>query len=242
MQFKAVTGSAAPKRSECAVLGVFEGHELTAATRAFDQRHGRRIAALLRRGDFPARLGDTFLLSDVGEGQTRALLVGLGARKNYNRKAYRRALQAALQTLARTGVKHALVWLAHETVPGVDPYYAGRFAAEAAANVLYRIPDLKTGARPAPPPLSGLTLVVADAAAARAAQQGLGDGAAIADGMKVTRDLANLPANVCTPRHLGRAARALGKKYRALKVKVLERRAIEKVAHGRVPFRHPRQR
>jgi leucyl aminopeptidase len=232
MQLKAVTGSAAPKRSECAVLGVFEGHELASATLAFDRRHGRRIATLLRRGDFPARLGDTFLLSDLGEGQARALLVGLGPRKTYNRKAYRRALQAALQTLTRTGVKHAVVWLTQEPVPGVDPYYAGRFAAEAAANVLYRIPDLKTGAKPAPPALGRLTLVLADAVAARAAQQGLNDGAAIAEGMKVTRDLANLPANVCTPRHLGRAARKLGKKHRALKVKVLERRAIERLRMG----------
>jgi len=232
MQFNAVSGSAAPKRSDCAVLGVFEEHELTTATRAFDQRHGRRIAALLKRGDFAARLGDTFLLSDLGGGETRALLVGLGARKSYNRKAYRRALQAALQTLTRTGAKHAVVWLAHEAAPGVDSYYAGRFAAEAAANVLYRIPDLKTGTRPAPPALSRLTLVVADAAAARAAQRGLDDGAAIADGMKVTRDLANLPANVCTPRHLGRAARALGKKYPNLRVKVLERRAIERLRMG----------
>ncbi len=117
-------------------------------------------------------------------------------------------------------------------MPGVDPYYAGRFAAEAAANVLYRIPDLKTSAKPTPPALGRLTLVVADAVAARAAQRGLDDGAAIADGMKVTRDLANLPANVCTPRHLGRAARKLGKKYRALKVKVLERRAIERLRMG----------
>ena len=158
--------------------------------------------------------------------------MGLGARKSYNRKAYRRALQAALQTLTRTGVKHAVVWLAHEPVPGVDPYYAGRFAAEAAANVLYRIPDLKTGVKPSPPALIRLTLVLADAVAAREAQRGLHDGAAIADGMKVTRDLANLPANVCTPRHLGRAARTLGKKYRPLKVKVLERRAIEKLRMG----------
>ena len=118
-------------------------------------------------------------------------------------------------------------------MPGVDPYYAGRFAAEAAANVLYRIPDLKTAVpSPLAPALSRLTLVVADAVAARAAQRGLDDGAAIADGMKVTRDLANLPANVCTPRHLGRAARTLGKKYRALKVKVLERRAIERLRMG----------
>ncbi len=233
MQFNAVSGSAAHRRSECVVLGVYEARELTAAARLFDGRHRRRIAALLRRGDFPARLGDTLLLSDVGDGpNARVLLVGLGARKTYNRKAYRRALQSALQALTRTGVRHAVLWLAHEAAAGVEAYYAGRYAAEAAANVLYRIPDLKTGTRPAAPVLNRLTLALADADAAHAAQRGLDDGTAIADGMKVTRDLANLPANVCTPRHLGRAARALAKRYRALKVKVLQRRAIERLRMG----------
>src|SRR5262249_21333160 len=77
-----------------------------------------------------------------------------------------------------------------------------------------------------------LTVVFADKTAAREAQRGLDDGAAIADGMKLTRDLANLPANVCTPRHIGRAARALGKKHRALRVRVFERRAIERLRMG----------
>ncbi|HKE44453.1 MAG TPA: leucyl aminopeptidase [Steroidobacteraceae bacterium] len=233
MQFNAVTGSAAPKRSDCAVLGVYEAHELAAATRTFDGRHGRRIAALLRRGDFAGRLGDTLLVSDSAHGpNARVLLVGLGPRKSYNRKAYRRALLASLHALTRTGAAHAVSWLAHESVAGLDAYYAGRFAAEAAANVLYRIPDLKTGTRPPAPALRRLTSVLADAAAARDAQRGLNDGAAIADGMKITRDLANLPANVCTPRHIGRAARALAKKHRALRVKVLERRAIERLRMG----------
>src|SRR5882672_5358613 len=120
MQFNAVTGSAAPKRSECMVLGVYEAHELTAGARAFDRQHGRRISAL----------------------------VGRGPRKSYNRKAYRRVLQAALSALTRTGAQNAVSWLAHEPVTGLDAYYAGRFASEGAANVLYRIPDLKTGARP----------------------------------------------------------------------------------------------
>jgi leucyl aminopeptidase len=233
MQFNAVTGSTAPKRSECVLLGVYEAHELTAAARAFDARHGRRIAALLRRGDFAGRPGDTLLLDNPSDGSNaRVLLVGLGARKTYNRKAHRRALQAALYALTRTGTQHAVSWLSHEPVSGLDAYYAGRFAAEAAANVLYRIPDLKTGARPPAPALHRLTVVVADKAAAREAQRGLDDGAAIADGMKLTRDLANLPANVCTPRHIGRAARALAKKHRSMRVKILERRAIEKLRMG----------
>src|SRR5882672_9834104 len=147
MQFNAVTGSAAPKRSECMVLGVYEAHELTAGARAFDRQHGRRISALLRRGDFAGRLGDTLLLSSLGDGaNARVLLVGLGPRKSYNRKAYRRVLQAALSALTRTGAQNAVSWLAHEPVTGLDAYYAGRFASEGAANVLYRIPDLKTGA------------------------------------------------------------------------------------------------
>ena len=153
MQSKAVTGIGRRQRSECAALGVsFEGHELASATLAFDRRRPRaahrdavatgvisprvwairssfRISAKDRRAP---RWWDSDRAQDL---QPQGLPDA--------------PLQAALQTLTRTGVKHAVVWLTQEPVPGVDPYYAGRFAAEAAANVLYRIPDR----RPVPNPL-----------------------------------------------------------------------------------------
>jgi leucyl aminopeptidase len=232
MDFKAVTASAADLRSDCAVLGIHEPRDLTPAARAFDRRHGKRISAVLARGDFAARLGDTLLIDVSGARSGRVLLVGLGPRKTYNRRALRRAMLVAAQALTRTGTRHAASWLAHELPADADAYYAGRFAAETTAAALYRVPDLKSGKRPPVPALQRLSLAVADGTARSGAQRGLEHGAAVAAGQKVTRDLGNLPPNVCTPRYIARSARDLGRRYRSIKVRIFEEAAIERLGMG----------
>jgi leucyl aminopeptidase len=233
MELKAVTGSAGETRSDCVLVGIYESGELSAAAGQLDRRVGKRLSQLVRRGDFSAKLGETQLLAELPHAPAaRVLLVGLGPRKNYDRRAYRRASVAAGHALARTGARHALSWLAHEPVNGVDAYYAGRIAAEALAQVLYRIPDLKTGIKPPQPALRRLSIGVASDKARRDAQRGLDDGKGIAAGMQLTRDLGNLPANVCTPRYLAQAARGLARRQRGLKVRVLSRPAIAKLGMG----------
>ncbi len=233
MELKAVTGSAGEMRSDCALVGIYESGELSAAATQLDRRVGKRLSALVRRGDFAAKLGETQLLAELPNAPApRVLLVGLGPRKSYDRRGHRRASVAASQALARTAARHAVSWLAHEPVTGLDAYYAGRIAAEAVAQVLYRIPDLKTGAKPAPPVLRRLSIGVASDKSRREAQRGLDDGKGIAAGLQLTRDLANLPANVCTPRYLAQAARGLARRQRSIKVRVLGRPAIAKLGMG----------
>jgi leucyl aminopeptidase len=50
--------------------------------------------------------------------------------------------------------------------------------------------------------------------------------------MKVQRDLANLPGNVCTPVYLADAAKALAKQHASVKVQVLDETAIKKEKMG----------
>ena len=49
-----------------------------------------------------------------------------------------------------------------------------------------------------------------------------------AAGMALTKDLGNLPPNVCTPSYLADQARELGKRYK-MKVQVFEREDMKKL-------------
>src|ERR1700733_11405468 len=81
---------------ECLILGVFEEGELTEEARAVDAASGGRIAALLGRGDLSGKIGETLLVTDLtGTKATRALLTGLGPKKNFSRRAWRRACRGA---------------------------------------------------------------------------------------------------------------------------------------------------
>ena len=228
MEFYAVAGGPSARSMACAVVGVFEGGDLPASGLAADTRRGGRIASLLKAGDFHGRAGEVWLL----DGSPKTLLVGLGARKAWSRRAYRRAVTTAIQSLAKTQVTDALLLFGQEPVPETDTYYRARFLAEGTLAALYRINDLKSGKKPTPPKLARVGLAVADKGDLKGARRGLEHGVGIGAGVALTRTLANLPGNVCTPTHLANTARELARRHRSIRVRVLAEAEIRRLKMG----------
>ena len=56
-------------------------------------------------------------------------------------------------------------------------------------------------------------------------------GVAIAQGINLSKDLGNLPPNICNPSYLAKTAQTIGKEHN-LKVQVLERKEIEQLGMG----------
>jgi len=232
MQFHAIKAGSARQRTACAIVGVHEGGVLSGSARQVDRASGGAIGRVLKRGDFSGKGTETFPIVGIRRGPAaRILLVGLGPKSSFGRKPYRRAVFAATQWLAKVNADNATSWLAGDGVPGLDANYAARHAVESVNNALYRIPDLKTGKKPPRPKLSRFGIVVPDADIA-AAERGVRDGIGISAGIASMKDLANLPANVCTPRYLAEAARDLAKAHKSVSVRVLEEREIKRLGMG----------
>ena len=231
MEFGVWTKGLATLQVDCLVLGVFEEGELSGEARSVDAASGGRLKKLLERGDFAGRPGDTQLIADLpGVSATRVLLTGLGTKKLFQRKAWRRACQAALAVIARTRIGSCAIALDRPEAKQLDDYYLGRQVAELTGAALYRVNDLKTGKKP---PAAALRKVLAGPVRkASAAQRGLTEGAAVAAAQSIQRDLANLPPNVCTPLYLAEQARALAKRYASVRVKVLDEPAIRREKMG----------
>ena len=232
MEFQAQAPGARRSRTDCAIVGVHEGGGLARAAGELDRALGGRLSRILGQGDFAGRLGETLLLPDLGRGAAaRVLLVGLGPVKTWGRRAYRRALNAAAQAVVRCGARDALVLLT-DRVPDVDAYYRARFAAEAVEAALYEVPDLKTGRRAGRPRLARVRLACADRSDLAATKRGLAHGSAVAAGSALTRNLANLPANICTPTYLATAARRLAREHRTIRTRVLGERELKRLGMG----------
>src|SRR5450755_1863953 len=155
MHFDTWTTGIAAVPVDCLILGAFEEGELTEEARTVDTATGGRIAALLARGDFSGKIGETLLLTDLaGIKASRVLLTGLGAKKNFARKAWRRAASAALTAVTRTRIASIALAVARPAAKELDDYYLGRAAAELTGAALYQINDLKTAKKPKPSALA----------------------------------------------------------------------------------------
>jgi leucyl aminopeptidase len=233
MRFDIWSKGMAALEVDCLVIGIYEDGRLTEEARAVDSACGGRLRKLLARGDFPGKAAETLLVADLpGIGATRVLLTGLGAKKSFGRKAWRKAWAAAVGALSRTAVRSAALAIGRPEAKELDDYYFGRAVAEITEASLYRINDLKSGKKPKPAALARVLAGPVAGSAAAAVKRGLAHGAAVAAACSVQRDLGNLPGNVCTPTFLAEEARALARRHRSLRVRVLDEAAIRREKMG----------
>ena len=232
MEHFVVTASAARQRTDCAIVGVYEKGALVNAASDLDAKLGGLLSRLVKSGDVRGKLGETLLLSELKSAPCqRIVLVGLGTRDALTRKQYRRALAAATALVIKTGARDAVNYIALERIANTDAYGCARVTAEVVANALYRIPALKS-AKKTPTPALKRVGIAAERGDKAAAERGLAHGQGIASGMAFMRDLANLPANVCTPTYLANAARGLARDYRSIRVKILGEQDMRKLKMG----------
>jgi leucyl aminopeptidase len=233
MEFFATSASPSRQRTDCAIVGVFDKGALSAAAEDLDTKLGGRISKLVKRGDLRGKAGDSLLLADVsGVACERILLVGLGAKDGFTRKQYRKAIGSALATLAKTGARDAISYLSLEDVKESDPYALARAAVEAVGNAQYRIPDHKTANKRPKSALTRFGIAYANRGDRSSIERGIEHGEGIVAGMSLMRDLANQPANVCTPTYLANAAKNLAREHRSIRVRVLNEDECRRLKMG----------
>jgi leucyl aminopeptidase len=229
MDIKVLSTPATSARTDVLVLGVFSDGAQPVATQAVDQASKGKLTALLRRGDLEEAPGSTLLLHDLpGTTAERVLLVSLGKRSEFNEQRYQQALRSVAKTLATSAAKEAGLTLAEVDLPGRSLTWRLQQAALLLADGTYRFdaPRAK-GANGHGRGVQQTHLLIDDKVAPeleRAVTRGL----AIADGMALTKDLGNLPGNVCHPGYLADTARSLGKEL-DFDVEILERADMEKL-------------
>ncbi|HEV7803532.1 MAG TPA: leucyl aminopeptidase [Burkholderiales bacterium] len=229
MQFSIKSMQPGRAKSDCVVVGVFESRKLSSPASQLDEAASGYLANIVRRGDMDGKSGVTLLLHNVpGIAAERVLLVGLGREAEFGPRQYREAVAAAVRTLNATGAKDAELHLTALELEGRDSQWRVRQAVVVARETLYRFDAMKSHKDAAQPALRQLTLAVADKGEVREAEIGLAQGTALAEGMALTKDLGNLPPNVCTPSYLADQARELAKRYK-FKVQVLDREEMEKL-------------
>src|SRR5258708_7929756 len=203
MQFEVWAKGLATLSVDCIVLGVFEEGELLEEAQSIDSASNGLLKKLLARGDFSGRAGEALLLAEVPRIEaSRALLPGLGTRKSFGRKNWRRALGAAITAISKTRIASIAVGIDRPPAKELDDYYFGRAIAEIVGSTLYRVNDLKTTKKSKPSPLQKVLAGPVRKAGVEDAERGLEHGQAVSAAGGLPRDLAKLPAHVRPPAYL----------------------------------------
>ena len=230
MEFSIKSGSPEKQRTACLVAGITEPRRLSPSAAALDKASRKYLSNLLRRGDITGKIGQSLLLHNVpGIAADRLLLIGCGRERDIDDQQYRTILANTINELGRTNAQDAVVYLTELNVKGRDYDWKIRQAVEKTDYSLYEFTEFKSKKKNGPKSLRKVTLTVPSRKELEEGEAALATALAVANGIKLTRDLANRPANVCTPTHLAEQARALEKKFSAIKTKIIDQPEMQKL-------------
>ncbi|MEI7866524.1 MAG: leucyl aminopeptidase [Candidatus Methylumidiphilus sp.] len=220
--------------TDCLLLGFHPKRKLGAAATAFDEALGGLVTRLLKRDDPEGKPGDILIVNHLPEGKIeRLILVGLGKKDELTPSLYRKSLAAAANALKATGAKQATSVLHEAEVKDHPLEWKIRQTVEILESALYRYTQTKSEKdQGKPPKLEKLQFLLDPETDVAVVETGIKQARAIANGMKLARDLGNLPGNICTPAYLAEQAEKLGKEHKKLKVKILGEAELEELGMG----------
>ncbi|GAB3098431.1 leucyl aminopeptidase [Lysobacter terrae] len=214
--------------TDCVVVGAFADQTLSPSGRALDEASGGRLRALLERGDISGKTGKTALLHDLpGVTAPRVLVIGLGDVAKFGVPQYIKAIGDAARALKTGPVANALLTLSELEVKGRDQAWNLRQAAIVADHACYAY-TATLGAKNKKREETGLKHL----SVRGEDKSALAHGKAIAAGVAFTRELGNLPPNICNPTYLAEQAQEFCGRFDKTACDVLDRAQMQELGMG----------
>jgi leucyl aminopeptidase len=228
MEYLIETAQIENLQCDCTIIGVYQNQQLFPA---LSPKLQELIAKVLERGDLTGKLGETVLINLVPDSDIeRLMLVGLGENKPLSPKNFRKALSAAIISLKKPFIKTICCGLAGVEVKDCNIQWNVRQIIEVFNDAVYQFTALKSD-KETESKLQKILISAFDLDL-ELARNGLLQGMSIASGVNLTKSLADLPGNVCTPAYMAEQALELGKQHSGLIVKVLEESDMKELGMG----------
>lgn len=234
IQFTAKVVDPIKQSSDALIVTCAENLQLSAPAKAINDADAGQLLQLLKREKFHGKAGQVLLLiNPQGISAQRLLVLGVGPAKDGKVSVdnFRKAVQKIADALKPTPAADLSLCLGDLAVEGHDTQWQARQLAEALSLLDYRADHLKSKPAELSLALKKVTLGV-DKPQVAAATKGLELGAAIGKGVNLTRELGDLPSNICTPTYLADKARQMARGQASLSVKVLEEKEMRELGMG----------
>ena len=233
MEYGTKAGNPAKTRTQCVVVGVYEDNKLTDTATLLDKASKGHIRKVLKRGDIQGKTNQTLLLQDVPNvNSARVLLVGLGNSDAADERRFVSISRTAISRIKQISAKHVLCCLLEAKAGEKSLAWKTACMLEQFEAGLYSYTEMK-----GTPPESTQTTEVVDLQLAARNDQAEVSAAisktkALTIGVAAAKNVANTPANICTPTYLASEAEQLAKDYSSITTSILEEKEMQKLGMG----------
>ncbi len=215
------------QKEECLVVTVHSDKTQSNLIKEIDQSANDMISQLINSGDISGELGKTtFLYVIPNSTKQKILVVGCGEAKNFDINAAKKVIQAAIKELTTKKVKN-ICW----DILTLNPAISGEIAKQLpqiTSELTYSFDQFKS-TKSKQLSLQKITLLYSDKQTINHVESQLFQGQIIADAITSTKNIANMPSNVCNAKYLAEEGESLGKQYINLKVTCFGEKELAKL-------------
>ena len=203
--------------NECILAAIFEDRQLSETAEQLNSQLNNEISDLVANGEITGKIGQVQILR---KGSERIVLVGCGKPNENNERQYKQIIQKAVQAVKETAAESVINTLTDVKIKDRDLYWNVRFAIETIEESFYVFDQFKSKKNEEQGKLSEVIFNVADTEIAQT-ELAIQHACAVALGVKVAKDLANCPPNICNPAYLATQAKTLENSTALLKTTIL---------------------
>jgi len=195
----------------------------------FDSKLTTNLKKVLSLGDLGSKINSTLLVHTHNE-PSRILLVNVGDEKKLDSNALVKIFSSVASTLKNINFKTHNIFIEQFLSSNINEYDFSRILSQSFHDQFYEINSQKSSKK-IKKAISSTNIIFSFDKHKKNLQAGLKHGEAIACGANLTKDLGNLPPNICTPSYLASIGTKLAKQYK-MKSKVFNQKEIEKLKMG----------
>jgi len=188
----------------------------------------KHLNNILKLGDLHKSTGSTLLVHGATK-YSRVILLRIGAPTDLTPKEFFNAIVSASNELSNINFTKIIFPINQFVNKLITEQAVTAYLVRALVDQGYIINSLKTQNKSKPANFQ--VYLQTNKPATKEIKQGLKNGQGISKGVSLTKDLGNLPPNICTPTYLANSAKKLARAYK-MKVTVLEQKQIEKLRMG----------
>ena len=218
MKFTLDTTLATGLDTSCLVIGAFEDAPLHGSAKLVDQASAGALQQLIKSGDVSTHWKETTLLHGLnGVNAERILVLGCGKIEKFNTVRYDRVCSSAGAFLRDHATTSAHICLNEIEVSQTTDHWRLRQAAVSLKSANYRYTTTK-----APKDDDNQPLISASFNAGADMQAALEEASGIGKGYLRSKELGNLPPNICNPAYLAETAQEFADNYKNVSVDILD--------------------
>lgn len=224
-----------PNHSDhCIIVGVFSDQTLTPMGNTLNHQSNNALAKLISQNILPAGfsgLGGSLFIPVLPDLECSVLLIHCGDAQSISHRNYLKILHKTAVHIPDMKAKTVYCELTQLSVidktldkkTEKNSHWKAFQTAYILGSKFYRFDQLKSKVKTASPVES--LLIAAEASEDQALEQAN----VLIASLKLVKDLANLPANICNPTYLADQAKKLSEEFNTLKTEILEESDMQKL-------------